>query len=120
MRTGTVEAFFDRARSAARRADRGEAFDGTITLSFEDPQQMFAVLSAARRALVQAVIGRPMTMAELTRTLKRERTAITKDVKLLEAAGLLHTQRESNPGHGVKTVVRAAARRIDLVATLAA
>jgi hypothetical protein len=32
VRTGTAESFFRRARSAARRADEGEAFDGAITL----------------------------------------------------------------------------------------
>ena len=64
VRTGTAESFFRPARSAARRADEGETFDGAITLSFEDPQQMFAVLSAARRELVRAVIGKPMTVAD--------------------------------------------------------
>jgi predicted transcriptional regulator len=120
VRTGTAESFFRRARSAARRADEGEAFHGAITLSFEDPQRMFAVLSAARRDLVRAVISKPMTVADLTRALKRERTAITKDVKVLEAAGLVRTRREPNPGHGVKVMVQAAARRIDMVVTLAA
>jgi predicted transcriptional regulator len=119
VRTGTAESFFRRARSAARRADEGEVFDGAITLSFEDPQRMFAVLSAARRELVRAVIGTPMTVADLTRALKRERTAIAKDVKVLEAAGLVRTSREPNPGHGVKVMVQAAARRIDMVVTLA-
>ena len=119
VRTGTAESFFRRARSAARRADEGEAFDGAITLSFEDPQRMFAVLSASRREFVRAVIGRPMTVADLTRALKRERTAIAKDVKVLEAAGLVRTCREPNPGHGVKLMVQAAARRIDMVVTLA-
>lgn len=120
VRTGTAESFFRRARSAARRADEGESFDGAITLSFEDPQRMFEVLSAARRELVRAVIGKPKTLADLTRALKRERTAIAKDLKVLEAAGLVRTRREPNPGHGVKVTVQAAARRIDMVVTLAA
>lgn len=119
VRTGTAESFFERARGAARRADQGKPFDGAITLSFEDPQRMFIVLSAARRELVRAVIGRPMTVAELTRALKRERTGVAKDVKLLEAAGLVRTRRDPNPGHGVKVWVQAAARRIDMVVTLA-
>jgi len=105
VRSGTAESFFRRARSAARRADEGEAFDGAITLSFEDPQRMFTVLSAGRRELVRAVIGKPMTVADLTRALKRARTAIAKDGKVLEAAGLVRTRREPNPGRGVKVMV---------------
>ena len=98
VRTGTAESFFRQARAAARHADEGEALDGAITLSFEDPQRMFAVLTTARRELVRAVVGKPKTVADLTRALKRERTAIAKDVKVLEAAGLVRTRRESNPG----------------------
>ncbi len=49
VRTDDVDGFFERAKDAARRADRGEAFDGKVTLSFEDPQRMFTVLSEERR-----------------------------------------------------------------------
>ena len=49
VRTDDVDGFFERAKEAARRADRGEAFDGKVTLSFEDPQRMFTVLSEERR-----------------------------------------------------------------------
>lgn len=37
----------------------------------------------------------------------------------LDAAGLVRTRREPNPGHGVKVTVQVAARRIDMVVTLA-
>jgi predicted transcriptional regulator len=99
VRTGTAASFFRRARSAARRADEGEAFDRALTLSSEDPQRMFAVLSAARRELVRVVTGKPMTVADLTR-LKRELTAIAKDVKLLEAASLVRAAPSQNPVTG--------------------
>lgn len=33
---GDVDGFFERAKGAAQRADRGEAFEGKVTLSFED------------------------------------------------------------------------------------
>jgi hypothetical protein len=37
IRTDDVAGFFSRAKDAAGRADRGEAFEGKVTLSFEDP-----------------------------------------------------------------------------------
>ena len=118
IRTDDVEGFFARAKDAARRADRGQAFEGKVTLSFEDPQRMFAVLSEARRRLMLEVMHEPKTINELTRRLHRNRSAITKDVGLLEKAGLLVSQRQTNPGHGIQKMVRSVAPKIEMVATL--
>ena len=52
IRTDDLDGFFARAKDAARRADQGQAFDGKVTISFEDPQRMFNVLSEARRRLM--------------------------------------------------------------------
>lgn len=52
IRTNKVEGFFDRAQKAAQKADRGESFIKLATFSFEDPQEMFMVLSEARRRLM--------------------------------------------------------------------
>ena len=118
VRTDRVEGFFKRARAAARRADHGESLRGTITLSFEDPQRMFRVLSEARRQLMLEVMNEPRSIAELALRLQRNRATITKDVGLLERAGLLVSQRQVNPGHGIRKVVKSVASRIELVATL--
>ena len=58
VRTGTAEDFFALAKDAARRMDRGERMQGTVTLLFDDPGRMFAVLSVERRRLMRAV-GEP-------------------------------------------------------------
>src|SRR5438552_3822639 len=118
VRTDDVASFFSRAKDAARRADQGQVFDGQVTLAFEDPQRMFAVLSEARRRLMLEVMREPRTINELTHRLHRNRSAITKDVGLLEKIGLVVSQRQANPGHGIQKVVRAIAPRIEMVATL--
>ncbi len=118
VRTGTADDFFDAAKAAARRADRGESMEGSVTLIFEDPRRMFAVLSDERRRLMRAVLKTPQSVAELTHTLKRARATVAKDVRALEEAGLVVTQRTPNPGHGVRTLVAPVAERIDLVATI--
>ena len=118
IRTDDVTGFFACAKDAARRADRGGAFDGTITLAFEDPQRMFNVLSGARRRLMQEVLHEPKTINELSQRLHRNRSSITKDVGLLEKFGLIVSQRRANPGHGIEKLVRSIAPKIEMVATL--
>lgn len=118
IRTSDIAGFFDRARTAARKADQGGKFHGTVTLSFEDPQQMFTVLSEARRRLMVEVLHEPKSISELSSALHRNRSSITKDVSLLESMGLVVSQKQANPGHGVQRIVRSVAPNIEMVATL--
>lgn len=118
IRTDDAAGFFARAKDAARRADKGGKFEGKVTLAFEDPAQMFSVLSDARRRLIEEVLREPRTINELSDKLQRNRSAITKDVGLLEKMGLLVSQRLVNPGHGIQKVVRSVAPKIELLATL--
>jgi len=118
VRTDDATGFFARAREAARLADRGEAFEEKVTLTFEDPQRLFTVLSAGRRQLMLEVLQAPKTIAELSERLHRNRSAITKDVQLLEKFGLLISERQANPGHGIRKLVRSIAPKIEMVATL--
>ena len=118
VRTDDVSGFFARARDAARRADHGEAFEEKVTLSFEDPQRMFTVLSEGRRRLMLEVMQSPKTIGELSTRLHRNRSAITKDVQLLETLGLVVSERRANPGHGIQKLVKSIAPRIEMVATL--
>jgi predicted transcriptional regulator len=118
IRTNKVEGFFDRARKAAQKADHGESFKKSATFSFEDPREMFMFLSEARRRLMLEVMDEPKTITQLTVKLHRERSAITKDIGLLEKLGLLVSQKRSNPGHGVEKLVRTVAPKIEMIATL--
>lgn len=118
IRTDDRDDFFARAKDAARRADQGQAFDGKVTISFEDPQRMFSVLSEARRRLMSEVMHEPKTINELTSRLRRNRSAVTKDVGMLERMGLIVSSRQSNPGHGIQKMVQSVAPRIEMVATL--
>ena len=118
IRADDVAGFFARAKDAAQRADRSAAFEGKITLTFEDSQRMFTVLSEERRRLMLEVMQEPKTINELSKRLHRNRSAVTKDVGLLERVGLLVSLRQANPGHGIQKVVRSVARKIEMVATL--
>ncbi len=78
IRADDVKGFFSRAKGAARRADRGGTFDGTVTLSFEDPRRMFSVLSESRRRLMLEVMREPRTINERSRRLRRNWSSINK------------------------------------------
>jgi predicted transcriptional regulator len=56
----------------------------------------------------------PRSISQLAHDLQRNRTAISRDIHLLEAAGLLTTERQTNPGHGISRIVKATAARIEL------
>jgi predicted transcriptional regulator len=118
VRTDDLDGFFARAKDAARRADQSQQFEEKVTLSFEDPQRMFMVLSETRRRLMSEVMREPKTIKELTSRLHRNRSSVTKDVGMLEKMGLIVSSRQSNPGHGFQKVVQAIAPKIEMVATL--
>ena len=118
IRTGDAKDFFARAKAAARKADRGERLEKAMTLSFEDPAQMFAALSKTRRQLLQEVMTESKSISQLVEILHRNRRAITRDVGKLEELGLLITKRQMNPGHGIQKFVQSVAPQIELVARL--
>ena len=95
VRADDLEGFFSRARDAAQRADQGGVFEEKVTISFEDPQQMFSVLSEARRRLMSEVMHQPGTISELSNRLHRDRSSISKDIGMLEEVGLIVSKKKS-------------------------
>ena len=118
IQTESIDSFFARAKRVAKRADEGKRIRRQVTLSFEDPQVMLSVLSEARQKLIRQVLSDTVTISELADRLKRHRSAVSKDIGLLEKLGLVITEKKSNPGHGVQKLIRATAPKIELVATL--
>ena len=55
IRTDQVEGFFDRARKAAQRADRGESFKKSLTFSAEDNQVFRLILFLPPALVVEPV-----------------------------------------------------------------
>jgi len=119
LETGTAAEFFERTKEHAKKLDRGEKLAPEIRITFEDPADLLRVLSTERLRVLYAIRKKAKpTISGLAIILKRDRRAVSRDVKLLEALGLLRTRNEANPGHGAMTVVEPLADKYHLAATV--
>jgi predicted transcriptional regulator len=118
LKTGSTEEFFDRLRERAKKLDRGERLPAGITINFEDPMEMLKVLTSERVRLLRRVKEESQQISTLATGLKRDVRAVSRDVSLLEKAGLLRTSYQANPGHGRLKVVEPVAQEYKLVACL--
>jgi predicted transcriptional regulator len=118
LRTGSTDEFFGRLRDRAKRLDRGESLPSGITISFEDPMELLKVLSAERVRLLRSVKAGSQQVSALATGLKRDVRAVSRDVSLLEKAGLLHTSLVPNPGHGRLKIVEPVAKEYELIANI--
>lgn len=118
VKTGTTEEYFERVREIAKQIDRGKVPQPEFTLTFEDPADMFAVMSPARLELFRAAKAGPSSITAIAHRLQRDRSTVKKDVDILVAAGLLDIEEVPFPGHGRQKFVRATADRIQLQAVV--
>lgn len=119
IKTGTTEEYFAHVREIGKQIDRGEVPKSEFTLTFEDPGDMFAVMTPARLELFRAAKADPSSITAIAQRLHRDRSTVKRDVDILVAAGLLNIEEVPLPGHGRQKYVRAAADRIQLQAFVA-
>jgi predicted transcriptional regulator len=118
IKTGSTREFFNRVRGHAEKLDRGESLPAEITIAFEDPTEFLNLLTSERvRLLRRAKVG-SLPISDLASGLKRDIRAVSRDVALLEKAGLLRTGYRANPGHGRFKIVEPVAREYRLTASL--
>ena len=84
-----LDDFLGRARKLARLADAGKPIPESFVISFEDPADMLAVLTPARLALFRVIKQKPGSIASIAQKMKRDRSAVTRDVAALGKAGLV-------------------------------
>jgi predicted transcriptional regulator len=118
IKTGTAEEFFNRARGNAKKLDRGETLLAGITITFEDPAELMRVLTSERVRLLRKAKAGSLPIFDLASGLRRDVRAVSRDVLLLEKAGLLRTHYQANPGHGRLKIVEPVAREYTLTASL--
>ncbi|HBA89382.1 MAG TPA: MarR family transcriptional regulator [Geobacter sp.] len=114
--TGSVEDFFARGETLARKIDRGEAVEPSTLIMFEDPEDILEIITNARMSLFRAVKQEPGSITDIARRLHRDRSAVKRDVDVLVGAGLIQIFDVPHHGHGRKKYVKAAADQFQLLA----
>jgi len=118
IRTGAADEFFDRVREHAKKLDRGVSLPAEITITFENPSELLSVLTSERVRLLRRAKAGSLPISDLASGLRRDVRAVSRDVLLLEKAGLLRTSYRANPGHGRLKIVEPIAREYRLTASL--
>jgi predicted transcriptional regulator len=116
--TGSVDAFFKRSLERACKLDSGDKLAEEIRVTFEDPSDLVKVLTPERIRVLREVRFKPSPLSILAVKLKRDRTAVKRDVKVLTSSGLVKTHEEVNPGHGLQKVIEPLAKKYTLTATI--
>lgn len=114
--TGNEKEFFSRGRELARRLDSSEPIPVENIITFEDPEDILELVTAARIDLFKAVKEEPGSIAEVARRLHRDRSAVKRDVDILAAAGLIQVEMRPFHGHGRMKFVKAVADSFQLTA----
>ncbi len=118
IRVEPVSAFFERGRKVARLADRGDKIPPSRVISFEDMESLLHVLTEKRVLLLRQLKETPASISDLARKLKRDRSAVTRDIQVLERFGVLQVTEKPLPGHGRQKWIAPVARDIRLIAEL--
>jgi predicted transcriptional regulator len=113
-----ADVFFERGRRLAKAADQGDAIPPSRVVAFEDVESLLHVLTEKRVLLLRQVNQTPTSISVLAKKLKRDRSAVTRDVQLLERFGVIQVTEKPLPGHGRQKWITPLASEIHLTAIL--
>ena len=118
IRVERVDSFFERGRKLAKAADRGNAIPSSRVVAFEDVESLLHVLTKKRVLLLRQVNQTPTSISMLAKNLKRDRSAVSRDVQVLERFGVIQVTEKPLPGHGRQKWIAPLAAEIHLTAVL--
>ena len=103
-----------RSLELAEKRTRGERVRPERRIIFEHPEDMVSFMTPHRIRLYREIKTRPLSVTDLAKALDRNRSAVSRDVKVLRERRLVKLTKTVNPGHGMVTVVSARAKNIEL------
>jgi predicted transcriptional regulator len=118
IRAEREDVFFERGRKIAKAADRGDAIPPSRVVAFEDVESLLHVLTEKRVLLLRQVHQTPTSISLLAKKLKRDRSAVARDIQVLERFGVIQVTEKPLPGHGRQKWITPLASEIHLTAIL--
>jgi predicted transcriptional regulator len=118
IRVEGVDSFFKRGRKLATLADAGGAIPSSMVVAFEDVESLLHVLTEKRVLLLRQVKETPTSISLLAKKLRRDRSAVARDVQVLERFGVIQVTEKPLPGHGRQKWITPLAGEIHLTAVL--
>ncbi len=119
VKTASEQEFFKRGLAIAKLADATKRLPPERVVSFEDPAGLLNLLTTSKLELLRAVKEAPGSITIIAAKLRRDRSAVKRDVDRLAEAGLVTVEVKTLPGHGRMEEVRAVADRFRLEAMVA-
>ncbi len=116
FRVEPIDKFFERGRKIAALADAGKPIPPSRIVAFEDAEDLLSLLTPKRISLLKSVKETPSSITELAKRLNRDRSAVTRDVHLLEKFEVLQVSTRPLPGHGRQKWVESVGQEIELTA----
>ena len=88
----------EHCRELAGHRIRGEPIPSSRIVAFEDVAALLHILTEKRVLLLKQVKETPTSISLLAKKLKRDRSAVTRDVQLLERYGVIQVTEKPLPG----------------------
>lgn len=118
VKTGNANDFMEQVKQVMRSIDKKEQLKPSHTVMFEDPKELLQFLSKAKLELIRTIRAHPESITNLAKVMRRNRSAVGRDIQELEKFGLVKVHEEINPGHGHHKIVELAAPKLKLEAYL--
>jgi predicted transcriptional regulator len=98
--------------------DRGEQVARSLSITLQSAVTLLRLLTPGRMRVLNTVRQHPSTVSVLAKRLKRNVSAVSRDVAAMERVGMLKSKVQKSPGHCQVKAVHADAGPINLIATL--
>lgn len=101
----STEDFFAKGKVTASLADKGLLANESRIVSFENAEDLAKVVSAAKIDLFRSIRACSGSITDISKRLNRDRSAVKRDIDVLQSVGLVDVRIMNNAGHGTKKEV---------------